>query len=643
MPLRSFLPSPYRCAQWAIDGCIAALVCWLAFWLRFEGQVDPSHENLAFVLPALAIPGRLLTQAGFGLYQQVWRLFGLRDTLILTYAVSFYSLGLLTLTRLIIPRVWTGFTGLSLGVAALDWSLCIMAMTAARYARRRQSLLRGGVVPSARSPKRVLVLGAGAAGAQVVREASHANHPLQVVGFLDDDVSKQGRRVEGIRILGPLTSLRRWAVELGVTEAIVAMPSASAPLLRTLVEQVEDTGVQLRILPREAAVLCDRTLLPQARAIQIADILGRSEVCLNLAQVLDSRFPSAAKQVQDQTVLVTGAGGTIGGEICNQLATLQPRRIILLGRGENSIFLRERELRQRFPNLQTVPVIADVRHSQRMTQVMVTYRPVLVFHAAAHKHVPLMEANPTEALENNALATAQLAALCHHQGVDTFVLISTDKAVDSNNFMGLSKRLAELLIKAQSGQSDTRFLAVRFGNVLGSRGSVVPIFQEQIAQGGPVTVTDARMTRYFMTVPEAAQLVIQSIAVGESGQTLILDMGEPVKILELAEQMVRLAGCRPYQDIPIQMTGLRPGEKLHEALLCASEQAVPTVHPKLTVVVDQIPDFGVGLEVRSEIAEAVKSAESREELWRDCQAWVHTLSQASQVSGEVDPIVWTDI
>jgi len=393
------------------------------------------------------------------------------------------------------------------------------------------------------------------------------------------------------------------------------------------------TSLKLKVIPGQAEILCDRRLTPQAREIKNQDILGRPEIRLDFAAEYNSQFPSARSQIKERTVLVTGAGGTIGSEICRQLARLEPKQLLLLGRGENSIFNIEQELRRDFPNMTVTPLIADIRHNSRIERIFNTWKPEIVFHAAAHKHVPLMQHNPTEALENNALASVRLAQIADASGVETFVLISTDKAVDPSSFMGLSKRLAELMVKSYAAKSHTRFLVVRFGNVLGSRGSVVPIFQAQIARGGPVTVTDRAMTRYFMTTPEASQLVIQSLAVGQSGQTLILDMGEPVNIFDLAEQMIHLAGLTPGVDIPIRLTGLRPGEKLHESLVSSTEKVIPTAHPKIMAVCSQAPSAAVLSEMITAISRAATSNLPADELWtltQDCTK-VLELSQNSPV------------
>ncbi|WP_017302719.1 nucleoside-diphosphate sugar epimerase/dehydratase [Spirulina subsalsa] len=723
------LPSFYRFAQLGLDGFIAGSVCLLAFIIRFEGEIYPPHETIAWLLPLLAIPGRLLIQAGFGLYQQVWRLFGLRDFIRLLNAVSFYSLLVLVITRLLLPR-FTPFAGIPLGVAAIDWSFCLMGMVAVRYARRRsiqQPLWRKSrhLVP----PKRVLLLGAGMAGSLIVQEVRQNPHlNLQIVGFLDDDPTKMGRRVEGIKVLGRTSQLLAIAQHHQIQEILIAMPSASAEQIRRIVNLTSGTTLKLKILPGQAELLQDRSLTPQARDIQIQDILGRAEIRLDFSQPFNNQFPSASEQIYQRSILVTGAGGTIGSEICRQLARLQPQHLLLLGRGENSIFLIEQELKRTFPHLTTTPIIADIRHKTRLEQVFQTWRPQIVFHAAAHKHVPLMQHNPSEALENNTLASAQLAQLAARFGVQTFVMISTDKAVDPCNFMGLSKRLAELFVKGVTQQisplpsaktppslekpflapsappsispppsplniqpdvtstplsnhrptpllhnvsqtdnpsltenkavnsghptkpespspestANTRFLVVRFGNVLGSRGSVVPIFQAQIARGGPVTVTDAAMTRYFMTTPEASQLVIQSLAVGQSGQTLILDMGTPVRIYDLAEQMIQLAGFTPGEDIAIQITGLRPGEKLHESLICSSEQTGQTEHPKIMAVLGQVPTLAVWEQAIAQLQTALQQNLTPDELWQIAQECQQILEQNSQIapSGRIEKEKW---
>lgn len=641
MPKRVFFPSIYRLGQLGLDGSVAWLACTLAFLFRFEGNIPHNYQTLVLLLPLLAIGGRLLVQAAFGLYQQVWRLFGLKDATSLFNAVTLYSLLVLVLTRLIIPR-FASFQGIPLGVAVIDWSFCLMGMTALRYTRRwsLHQQQRGRYTRRTRrremSPtkqQRVLLVGAGMAGSLLVQEVrQNPQLNLEIVGFVDDDTTKIGRKVEGVRVFGSTHQMVEVAESLSVDEVIISMPSARASQIRKLVKLTQGTSWQLKVLPGQAEILRDRNLIPQAREIQIQDILGRPEIRLDLSEEFNSQFPSARSQVCQRTVLVTGAGGTIGSEICRQLARLMPKHLLLVGRGENSIFNIEQELRRDFPHLNATALIADIRHQGRMERLFQTWKPEIVFHAAAHKHVPLMQHNPTEALENNSLGTIKLAQLADANGVDTFVMISTDKAVDPCNFMGLSKRLAELMVKAFAAKSRTRFLVVRFGNVLGSRGSVVPIFQAQIARGGPITVTDKSMTRYFMTTPEASQLVVQSLGVGESGQTLILDMGEPVKIFDLAEQMIQLAGLTPEVDIPIKIMGLRPGEKLHESLVCSTETVISTEHPKIMAVSCQLLSAAVLSEVITTLSKAVTGNLPANELWMITQNCTASLESSLECS-----------
>lgn len=609
----------YRLVQLLLDSAIAFLACAIAFLLRFEGSIEPAYQSLALTLCVVAIPGRLLCHWLFGLYQQIWRMFSFRDSIYLLFSVSFYSLLLLTSTRLVIPQWSPGFMGLPLGVAVIDWGFCLMGMVMARYLRRRTSqkqlLRRRGKQPS---EKRVLLVGAGESGAMVAREVrENAQMSWEIVGFVDDDQTKLHRTVEGFKVLGTVGQTLAIAQQYQVDEVLISMPSAGSEKVQQILDLMRGSGFKLKILPAQEEILLNRQLAPQARDIQIQDILGRAEIQLDFSDTFNGEFPSAREQVQGKVVLVTGAGGTIGSEICRQIAKLEPRLLVLLGRGEYSIFKIQQEFKRNFSEIPIATAIADIRDSQRMDRVFYQYRPELVFHAAAHKHVPLMEENPTEAIANNSLASAQLAQLAVKYGVKTFVMISTDKAVDSSNFMGLSKRLAELLVTGLAKEHQTRFLAVRFGNVLGSRGSVVPIFKAQIQRGGPVTVTDRRMTRYFMTTPEASQLVIQSLAVGQSGQILILDMGEPIKIYNLATQMIRLAGFVPEVDIPISFTGLRPGEKLHEALVNTKEKITKTAHPQImAIATNVIPSATEWEQVITHLHQDLGENPPKVELWQ---------------------------
>ena len=623
----------YRLGQIFLDSAVAFLSCYLAYLIRFEGDIPPTHQSLALILPWVAIIGRLGTQTVFGIYQQIWRLFALKDGMRLLYAVTVYSISIFMLTRLIIPQIYLSFVGIPLGVAVIDWSLCLLGMAGLRLARRwYKQKLTVSPYQSSSKKRRVLVIGAGYSGSKIVQEIQlNPYFSSTVIGFLDDDSSKIGRKIEGIKVLGKISEINKLAEAYQIDEVIVAMPSASNEKICNIVQATQGMPFKLKVLPGRPEILTDTPFINQVRDIQIQDILGRPEVMLDFSEEFNGQCPSAYEQVFESRVLVTGAGGTIGSEICRQLARLKPKTLLLLGRGENSIFKIKQELGRLFPELETVTIIADIRHKQRMDAIFSIWQPELVFHAAAHKHVPLMQENPTESLENNVFGTANLAELAAKYGVKTFVMISTDKAVNSKNFMGLSKRLAELTVKSFSVQSETRFLIVRFGNVLGSRGSVVPIFKEQIARGGPVTVTHREMTRYFMTTPEASQLVIQSLAVGKSGQILILDMGEPVKIYDLAQRMIELAGFLPGEDISIEIVGSRPGEKLHESLVNDSEQAFDTEHPKIMGVSEAMPSSDAWQEIKEELKEAIDENLSSEQLWKkaiNCQKmWYKINSQ----------------
>ena len=582
-------PSIYRIAQIVLDAIAAIAAVLLAFSIRFEGQIPAEYWPLIRSILIFGLPCRLFIQWLFRVYRQIWRLFSLRDFWAIFQAVSFYSLLLIFATRLLLPKV-VNIPALPLGVAVIDWGFCIAGMTGIRFLRTYQvrvSLPTSSL--SSQTAKRILLLGAGRAGAQITREIRHNPHlQWQIVGFLDDDTSKLKRQVEGVPVAGTVNQLVSWAQRLAVDTVLITMPSAPSDRIQQIVNLAKAEDIPIKILPRVQELLRDRTLAGQIRDIRLEDLLGRPEIFLDFDQTLVPDFPSATAQIRDRIVLVTGAGGTIGSELCRQIARLNPRQLVLVGRGENSIFHIDQELRRTFPGLNPIPVIADIRHQKRISQVFHDYYPDVVFHAAAHKHVPLMEQNPTEAIENNTIASANLATLAEKVGVSTFVLISTDKAVAPSNFMGLSKRLAELLVSEIARQGQTRFLSVRFGNVLGSRGSVVPIFQSQISKGGPITVTDPTMTRYFMTTPEATRLVVQSLAVGRSGQILVLDMGNPMKIYDLAEQLIRLEGYVPGCDIEIKITGIRPGEKLHESLYGQNETLTETPHPKIFNLLQQI-------------------------------------------------------
>ncbi|WP_066632866.1 polysaccharide biosynthesis protein [Desulfolucanica intricata] len=428
--------------------------------------------------------------------------------------------------------------------------------------------------------KKVLIVGAGVAGgivAEVLKKRKNCD--LEPVAYVDDDPQKQNTVLHGLPVLGNREQIPSIVNKFGVKEIIIAMPSVPGEVVREIVEICHKTKTQLKILPGIYDLITGKIRICAIREVEVEDLLGRRPVSLNIDEIAD--------YLTGRVVLITGAGGSIGSELCRQLAGFNPGLLVLLGHGENSIFDIERKLREEYPDLALIAVIADIRDSRRINRIFNCYRPEVVFHAAAHKHVPLMEKNPEEAVKNNILGTRILAKAAHLVKAKTFVFISTDKAVNPTSIMGATKRTAEMIIQRMDGLSATKFVAVRFGNVLGSRGSVIPLFKKQIASGGPVTVTHPAMERYFMTIPEAAQLVIQAGALAEGGEIFILDMGEPVSIVELAKNLIKLSGFEPEKDIRIKYTGIRPGEKYSENLYSAKEQLIATKHKRIFKVVSQ--------------------------------------------------------
>ncbi|MDG5471715.1 nucleoside-diphosphate sugar epimerase/dehydratase [Jeotgalibacillus sp. ET6] len=442
----------------------------------------------------------------------------------------------------------------------LSWVFIVCGVSFIRiFTKIRYSLRETGN----ENGRRTLIIGAGNAGRLVLNELrkSH-NSPLYPVAFIDDALDKLDAEISGIPIVGSRHDIHKVIKEYAIETVIIAIPSASGPEISAIVTICKDHRIDVKILPRINDIINGR-IATTIREVKVEDLLGRAPIKLDLDLI--------ASYLTDKVVLVSGAGGSIGSELCRQIAQFSPSTLLLLGHGENSIYLIERELRSRFPQLQIEPIIGDVQDRKRIQRVFRDFHPQVIFHAAAHKHVPLMEYNPTEAIKNNVFGTRIMAECAHESGAEKFVLVSTDKAVNPTSVMGVTKRIAELYIQHINSFSSTRFAAVRFGNVLGSRGSVIPLFKQQILEGGPITVTHPDMTRYFMTIPEAVQLVIQAGGLSTGGETFVLDMGEPVKISDLARNLITLSGLTPGKDIEIKYSGMRPGEKLYEELLSAEE------------------------------------------------------------------------
>ena len=434
--------------------------------------------------------------------------------------------------------------------------------------------------PSALLGKKVdgtktLVVGSGDGASLFIKTAQQKSKDLKIVAIVDDDKNKQNTYLHGVKVVGTTEQIPEIVGNYEVEQIVIAIPSLAPDDYERIIEYCQQTEIKVNAMPKYEQVITGKLSVSKLQEIDIADLLGRKEVKLDQQ--------SLKSNIKCKTVLVTGAGGSIGSELCRQIAQFCPARLLLLGHGENSIYLIHKELSSRYKDdIELIPIIADIQDRERIFHIMETYRPDRVYHAAAHKHVPLMEYNPTEAVKNNIYGTRNVAEAAKAAGVAKFVMISTDKAVNPPNVMGATKRVAEMVVTSLNEEGKTLFSAVRFGNVLGSRGSVVPLFKEQIAKGGPITVTDFRMTRYFMTIPEASRLVIQAGALMQGGEVFVLDMGEPVKILDLAKKMITLSG-HTEEEIQIQEAGIRPGEKLYEELLSAKEKVNDQVYEKIFV------------------------------------------------------------
>jgi len=548
---------------------VAAALAWsLAYLLRFdfeppENFIDEMVRTLIWVAPLQAV-----VSWRFGLYQGLWRYASVTDLRRIFLAV-------LTAAALIPLVLWMFRVSAVVprSVLIINPVLLLLIMGGSRFVYRlwkEQGLYRNIRL----NGEPVLVLGAGDAAVSLSKELARSND-WRLVGFLDDDNDTHGRTLNGTQVLGALDELPQWAARLNVTQAIIAMPSGSHLVRKRAIKLCNQAGLKVLTVPSFDDLLSGRVAISQLRAVELDDLLGRDPVTLDALGLHEL--------ITGKTVLVTGAGGSIGSELCRQIAHFSPGILMLYEQSEFALYTIEQELRATRPELVCEFLIGDVRDAARLDEVMDKYHPAVVFHAAAYKHVPLMEQrNAWQAVRNNVLGTCCVAQAAQRHGVSKFVLISTDKAVNPTNVMGASKRLAEMVCQGLQQAQGTRFVMVRFGNVLGSTGSVIPKFREQIAKGGPVTVTHPDITRYFMSIPEAAQLVLQAGLMGKGGEIFVLDMGEPVKIVDLAKDLIRLSGMSE-DDIKIEFTGLRPGEKLYEELLADNEHTLPTPHPKLRI------------------------------------------------------------
>jgi FlaA1/EpsC-like NDP-sugar epimerase len=563
----------HRAWQLLADAGLIALAWWLAFWLRFDKGVPPPYHRLMVDTILVVIAIKLAIFIVFGFYNRWWRYVSTRDMWGAARGVTVACLVADLVVYFAHPV--KGFP-LPRSVAVIDW-LLLLAFVAGTRLIARSMIERPGAASLIARGKEVIIVGAGDAAQLVIREMLKAPAlGYTPIGLIDDDPRKKNLRLHGIRVLGTTDDLRRILRDNPPDEVLIAIPSASGGTRQRVVEIAQDARVPVKTLPGLYELISgDLNLTGQIRPVQVEDVLGREPVEVDVRSI--------AQYLAGETVLVSGSGGSIGAELCRQIARVEPARLILVEQSESGLFDIERELVDERGFSAVATVLGDCGDRAKMSQVFERYRPTVVFHAAAYKHVALLEANPLEAVRNNTLATRVLADVAVEYGTRRFVLVSTDKAANPKNLLGQSKALCEWIVEAYGHREEikTRFVAVRFGNVLNSSGSVIPIFRRQIAKGGPVTVTHPEMTRFFMTIPEAVSLIVQAGAIGGRGQVYVLDMGEPVKIIDVARNMIRLSGKAPESDIPITFVGVRPGEKLHEELWTEGETVGPTSHPKI--------------------------------------------------------------
>jgi FlaA1/EpsC-like NDP-sugar epimerase len=572
----------HRLWQLLVDAAIVALAWWLAFELRFDNGLPVYYAHLLRQTILIVLAIKLVVFVAFGFYNRWWRYVSIRDMWSAARGVVVACL-VSDLTVYLVSPVHN--VRLPRSIAATDFLLTLGLVAGARLLART-AIERPGLSVVARG-KEVIVVGAGDAGRLIVQEMQRSRMLRYTpIGFVDDDARKKGSRIHGVRVLGTTDDLPQVLRDRRPDEVLIAMPSVSGEVRRRIVETASESRIPVKTLPGLYELIAgDLGLAGQLRPVQVEDVLGREQVEVDFAQV--------ASYLEGHTVLVTGAGGSIGSELCRQIARVNPSRLILVDNAETALFEIERELVAERDFTPAVPKLVDVKDRKALRrEVFEKYKPTVVFHAAAYKHVPLMETHPLESVRNNVVATRTVAELAAEFEVERFVLISTDKAVNPKTVMGQSKALCEWVVESLGHRRyvTTRFVAVRFGNVLNSSGSVIPTFRKQIERGGPVTVTHPEMTRYFMTIPEAVSLVVQAGAIGGRGQVFVLDMGEPVKIVDLAANMIRLSGKEPRlpgedadgaRDIRIQYVGSRPGEKIHEELWTEGEAVGETTHPKI--------------------------------------------------------------
>lgn len=548
-----------------LDSCIVLTVIFFSYFL-VNGTIRVI--NFPMVLSALVILlSHHVLSIQLHLYKKAWEYASIGEMLSILKTVSISILLAAIVQQIVLQEI-------HIRLLTVAWFLNMSFIGGSRYLWR---MYRDSYLNKVSNKKRTLIIGAGSAGMMVARQLKKNNEEnLLPVAFIDDDIKKHQLEIFGLPVVGGIKMIETTVKKQKIDHIVIAIPSLNKRELSTIFNECAKTNAKTQSLPMIEDLITGKVSVNQFRDVQVEDLLGREPVELDINSITEN--------ITGKVVLVTGAGGSIGSEICRQISKFRPKQLVLLGHGENSIYSIEMELKETFEDIETefIPVIADLQDEKKMMLVMNTYQPNIVYHAAAHKHVPLMEANPEEAVKNNLIGTMNAAKAASWNGVNTFVMISTDKAVNPTSVMGATKRLAEMIIQSMNSASDTKFVAVRFGNVLGSRGSVIPLFKRQIENGGPVTVTHPDMVRYFMTIPEASRLVLQAGALAKGGEIFVLDMGEPVKIVDLAKNLIKLSG-NSIDDIGIEFTGMRPGEKLFEELLKEDEVQEQQIYPKIYI------------------------------------------------------------
>jgi FlaA1/EpsC-like NDP-sugar epimerase len=567
------------------DGCLVVAAYFLAYLLRFEGVIPPQEWMSFKVTAPYFLVLKLIAFLSFGLYKGMWRYTGLVDLLSVLKA-SFASSAIIIVIALLLYR----FQGFPRSVFILDWILTFFFVGGIRIVLRlllaeqakgipsfRQLFGFGNGKTQVRRRKRLLIIGAGNTGEKMLREImDNPRLKYEVIGFLDDNLKKKGMKIHGVSVLGPVAKIHKLAFGAEMDEILIAVPSVSTKQMKKIIQACEATGLKTRTTPGIGELIDGKISFKNIREVSFEDILGRDPVNL------DTR--SIGEYLAGKVVLITGAAGSIGSELCRQIAQFSPENLVLLDKTENSLFHLGMEFRQRFPEVPITPILGDIKDRGHLERLFSNTNPQVVFHAAAFKHVPIVELNPWEGVCNNIIGTRNVVEMAKQFSAERFIMVSTDKAVRPANVMGASKRVAEMITCAYAKSNPARFVSVRFGNVIGSEGSVIHLFKKQIERLGPVTVTHPEITRYFMTIPEASKLILQAGALGEGGEIFILDMGTPIKIVDMARDLIRKSGFKPDVEIEIKFTGLRPGEKLYEELITEGEGIVRTDYEKIFVL-----------------------------------------------------------